>query len=186
LSQDTPPEVRDLADTCVRNVERSLTIRLDYRAETLSVLDHWLNHERVANAGRADVMRLVGAAAGAYFGELVRRRHGAWWRLSGPSPAEWRIELEPVYLAFQPVQLVLDALLRESADGLDERYELDADDEVEVRRRLALLAPVSEDEFYALTTRLDVLDIAVEVIRARRTTAGDECDLLLQPSDYDP
>ena len=81
-----------------------------------------------------------------------------------------------MYLAFQPVQLVLDSLFRESLDGGDARYELDDADEGDVRARLDALPPVSEDEFFALTTRLDVIDIIVEAIRARRSAASDDSD----------
>jgi hypothetical protein len=177
--------VRDLAESCVAYVERSTGIRLDYDANTLPVLDHWIKDARTTAGVRPDALRLVAHTAGAYFGELVRRKYPAWWRLANESPSEWRIEFEPVYLAFQPVQIVLDSLFRESLDGNHERYELEDTAEADVRARLSVLSPVSDDEFFSLTTRLDVLEITVEALRARRLSGGDEHDAVLSPSDYE-
>src|SRR5580692_10141085 len=111
---DPPPEqVRDLAEACVRFVERAVGVRLDYEPETLSLLDHYLVGARAAARERPEAGALVAHAAGAYFGEVVRRRYASWWRFEGDDPSGWRIELQPVYLSFSPVQLVADALFRE-------------------------------------------------------------------------
>jgi len=37
----------------------------------------------------------------------------------------------------------------------------------EVERRLASLPEVADDEYYALSTRFDVVELAVEALRAR-------------------
>ncbi len=129
-------------------------------------------------------------AAGAYFGEVVRRRHASWWRTEGDDPAFYRIELEAAYLSFSPVQLMADALLRSEEEGseeedVSERLELEDEDRDAVAQRLAELPPVSERDFYAPSTRLEVIDIAVEAIRARRMGAGDQADDALRPEDYD-
>jgi len=144
----------------------------------------------------------------------VRRRYASWWRVEGGDPASWQIELESVYLAFSPVQLILDALLRSAqvpgpaspedsadlanerqGDGEDEdqdegtgeisRLELEEEDRVAVAERLAELPPVSEEEFYAPSTRLEVIDIAIEAIRARRIAGGEQVDAMLRPEDYE-
>ena len=181
-----PEKVRDLAEACVRFVQRSLKVELDYEPETLPLLDHYLNGAREAAGQRPAAGVLVAHAAGAYLGEVVRRRYPSWWRLDGDDPGAWRIELEPVYLSFSPVQLVADALYREGDLEASERLELEEEDRQAVAARLAELPPVDEDEFYAPSTRLEVIDIAVEAIRARRLAAGDEGDALLGPHDYEP
>lgn len=238
-----PPAVADLADGCVRFVEKALGFQLDYTPETLPVLDHYLEQAGAAAAGRTEALLLLVHAAGAYFGEVIRRQHASWWRAEGDDPLAWRIELEAVYLAFSPMLFVREALLRprsavpleEAADAGDddeeeEKEERDEEDEEDERTgaregagaqdeaaqaagtsgaaedgeaaeevahlileeqdrqavsaRLAELPPVSEAEYYATSTRLEVIDIAVDAIRARRLAAGEEEHVPLEPDDY--
>ncbi len=191
-----PPErVGELAEACVRFVERAIGVKLDYQAETLSLLDHYLEEGRKAALEKPETAALVAHAAGAYFGEVVRRRHPSWWRVEGIDPAFYRIELESAYLSFSPVQLMADALLRKERteeeeaskeeEDPSERLELEEDDRDAVAQRLAELPPVSDREFYAPSTRLEVIDIAIEAIRARRMGDGDQADDALRPEDYD-
>lgn len=185
--REPPPErVHDLAEACVRFVERSVGVKLDYQPETLSILDHYLAGARATAAEKQPAGVLVAHAAGAYFGEVVRRRYPSWWRLDGDDPSEWRLELEPVYLSFSPVQLVADALFFREDSEANERLELEDDDRRAVAARLAELPGVDEDEFYAPSTRLEVIDIAVDAIRARRLGEGGEGDAVLGPGDYEP
>jgi hypothetical protein len=168
-------------------------VKLDYQAETLSLLDHYLEEGRKAAREKPETAALVAHAAGAYFGEVVRRRHASWWRAEGIDPAMYRLELESAYLSFSPVQLMADALLRvdrteeEAAEEEDasERLELEEEDREAVAQRLAELPPVSDREFYAPSTRLEVIDIAIEAIRARRMGDGDQAEDALRPEDYD-
>jgi len=184
--REPPPErVRDLAEACVRFVERSVGVKLDYEPETLSILDHYLTGARPAAGERPAAGVLVAHAAGAYFGEVVRRRYPSWWRLEGEDPGAWRVELEPVYLSFSPVQLMADALFREGDPDADERLELEEEDRQAVAARLAELPPVGDDEFYAPSTRLEVIDIAIEAVRVRRLAEGNEGDSVLRPDDYE-
>jgi len=192
-----PEPVRDLAEACVRFVEKALGLRLDYQAETLSLLDHYIEQGRKAVEEQPEVAVLLAQTAGAYFGEVVRRRYPSWWRIDGDDPAFWRIELEPVYLSFSPVQLIADALLRKAAsaepgggpvaeveESGGERLDLGEEDREAVAARLAELPMVSEQEFYAPSTRLEVIDIAVDAIRARRMAEGEDTDAGLRPEDY--
>lgn len=228
-----PPEERakDLAEACVRFVEKAVGVRLDYQAETLPILDHYLEEGRKTSRERPEALAVIAHTAGVYFGEVVRRRYPSWWRFDSDDPAGWRIEFEPVYLSFCPVQLIVDALLRvddvsagsaardaglasasrdasltsaardasltsaaqdaglaSAAPGefsAEERFELEEIDREAVGTRLADLPAVSEREFYAPSMRLEVIDIAVEAIRARRLAEGDEADAVLRAEDYE-
>lgn len=184
-AEPPPDRIRDLADGCVRFVEAAIGVRLDYEPETLPVLDHYLAEGRASVGVRPEATALLAHAAGAYFGEVVRRRYPSWWRIEGSDPGEYRIELEPVYVSFCPAQLVADALLRAADDVAAERFEVDEADQAQIAARLAQLPQVSEEEFLALTTRLEVLDIIVDAIRARRMAEGEEGDAVLRPDDYD-
>ncbi|MCC6553586.1 MAG: hypothetical protein IT372_11275 [Polyangiaceae bacterium] len=187
----------ELAGGCVRAVERSLGVKLDYQPETLPVVDHYLEQARGTASARPEALIVVAQMVGAYFGEVIRRRHASWWRLERPDdPTTWRIELEEVYLAFNPVLFVHEALSRgdaapapgdaeELAGAEAAPLELQEEDSRAISERLAELPPVPEDEYYAPSTRLEVIDIAVDVIRARRMAAGEDADAALEPDDYD-
>jgi hypothetical protein len=237
-----PAVIAELAEGCVRHVERAVGVKLDYQPETLPILDHYLVQSRQEARARPEVLSLIAQTSGAYLGEVVRRRYASWWSTEGTDPTEWQIELEAVYLAFSPVRIVLEALLRAGAadrasgagaadrasgagaadrasgagatsdkngggddaraqegsapdeDDEDEeeeesalgaaRLELEEEDHEAVMARLAELPPVSEDEFYATSTRLEVIDIAIEAIRARRMAAGEDAERMLRPEDY--
>lgn len=187
-----PPAIHELAEGCRTFVKAALGVELDYEPETLSVLDHYVEQAREAALARPDTLHLLAHAVGAYFGEVVRRKYASWWQMDGSDPAYWQIQLEPVYLAFSPVALVYDGLLR-AADaaraGEEEgaemsQLELDDEDRAAVTARLAELPPVTDAEFYAPSTRLEVIDIAVEAIRARRI-AGGELEAHLTQDDYE-
>jgi hypothetical protein len=210
---EAPEAVLDLARACVQFVERSLKGTLDFEPETLSFLDHYVGEARAAAKARPETAPVLAHSIGAYFGEVVRRRYPSWWRIESEDPAEWRLELEPVYLSFSPVQLIADALYLpgerpgalpdpsgmvptlwhpsgglepdRGAEAAEAGLELTPEDREAVTERLAALPPVSVEEFYAPSTRLEVIDIAVEAIRARRMGAGEGADSLLVPEDYE-
>jgi hypothetical protein len=178
----------------VRFVERALGVRLDYTPETLPILDHYLEQARTAQQERPETLAVVAHTCGAYFGEVVRRRYASWWRMDGSDPSGWQIELEAVFLSFSPVDLISSALLRgepsggapsDADDTSSVGLTLDEEDRRAVSARLAELPPVSDEEFYAPSTRLEVIDIAVEAIRARRMAQGEEVDDKLTPEDYE-
>jgi hypothetical protein len=186
-----PAVVAELAEACVRFVERAAQVKLDYEPETLSVLDHYLETARREANQKPEALVVVAHAAGAYLGEVVRRRYPSWWRVDGDDPNYFRVELEEVFLAISPVQLVADALARREQEGEpafeDEGgagVEIDEDDREAIKARLADLPPVSEEEFYAPSTRLEVIDITIEAIRARRLQSGAPVPHLT-PRDYD-
>src|SRR5262249_27373869 len=145
---------------------------------TLSVLDHYIERARADAKERPEALALVSRATGAYFGEVVRRRHASWWNAAAEDPAEWRLEFEEVYLAFAPVPLMADALQRADDEPVDDTdghagFELLEEDRDAAKARLAQLPDVSPEEFYAPSTRLEVIDITVEAIRARKIAAGE-------------
>ena len=206
----SPSEILDLSASCVRFVKRSTGVELDGTPETLPLLDHYLRENAAAAATREEAREVVVLAAGAYIGELVRRAHASWWRLED-GIAEARIELRDVFLAFSPMQTIRDAFDAHAAAAeknakaavdadaavdaeaevdADERdpdaaaFELDDADRADVEMRLAELPHVSREEYYAPSTRLEVIDIAVDAIRTKRVAAGDP-ELTLEPADYD-
>lgn len=186
-----PTQIAELAEACRRFVKTAVGVELDYEPETLSLLDHYVEQARASVVQRPEAIGVVAHAVGAYFGEVVRRRYASWWQIEGDDPAYWQIQLQSVYLAFSPVAIAYEALTRseETEPREDEgapmsQLELEEEDQPAVADRLAELPPVSEAEFFAPSTRLEVIDIAVDAIRARRLGAG-EPDAHLTPEDYE-
>lgn len=190
-----PPAVAELAEACIRFVERAVGVKLDYQPETLPLLDHYLEEARGLVKEKPEMLSIVAQACGAYFGEVVRRRYASWWRTEGDDPTEWQIEFEAVFLAFSPVRQVLAVLLRDEEQGGETGDEevatdmaqltLDEEDRAAVYARLADLPPVSEKEFCAPSTRLEVIDIAVEAIQSKRLAEGEETEARFSPDDYE-
>jgi len=180
-----PDAVAELADACVRFVERKLGVRLDYSLETLPVLDHYLVQARTEVRDRPELIPLLVNAAGAYFGEVVRRRVPSWWHMPTTDPTSWQIQAEPVYLWFEPVGMAYDALLggERAEDDPMAKLEIDEEDREALEVRLSELPAVEEDEFFALSTRLEVIDIAADVIKARMVENGLG-DVVFTAEDY--
>jgi hypothetical protein len=63
-------------------------------------------------------------------------------------------------------------------------FELDEADREAVLARLGELPEVPVEEYYAPSTRLEVLDIVVDAVRAKHLAAA-EPELALEPEDYD-
>jgi hypothetical protein len=181
-----PQAVQDLAEACVRFVERAIGLRLDYEPETLSILDHYLEQGRSSTGERPEAAVLVAHAAGAYFGEVVRRRYPSWWRVENDEPAAWRLEFALGRESSAGLEEGAGGALDTGASDASERFELEEVDQQAVSERLADLPMVSEAEFYATTTRLEVIDIIVDTVRARRIAEGNDAEAALGPQDYEP
>jgi hypothetical protein len=222
-----PAAAQELADSCVRFVERALGFKLDFTPETLPVLDQYVDQARAAAKQRPETIPLVAQAVGAYLGEVVRRKFMGFWRLEDEhDPRSFRVELEPVFLILRPIELATRALelpespaaqaSKEAAPSdedeaeqeddeatLDARtaaaptlshdpkddlgaaiLELDEDDRAAVAERLAALPPVTDIEYFAPSTHLEVVELIVEALRAKRMAAGMEADAHLEPDDY--
>lgn len=193
-----PAIILELAASCIRYVHQSVGVTLDFTAETLPLLDHYLAEAEKAVMVQSETdmkaafttLQLLVHTAGAYFGEVVRRRYPSWWRTDGDDPMTYRIELESVYLAFSPMLFVYEALAHGLAVQGDQavleaaQIEMDEEDEKAAAARLEELS-VSEEEYYAPSTRLETIDVCVETIRTRRMADGDPVEMALTPEDYD-
>jgi hypothetical protein len=200
LETPAPASIEDLANACVRFVERAVGVRLDYTLETLPLLDHYLDGARgvvggpkspatdpAAPGAAAETLEIVAQAAGAYFGEVVRRRYPSWWRLA-PDATDHRIELHHLFLTIHPVAMMMEALTIDP-DKPDQTlgtagFDLDEEDREAAMARLAELPEAPIEEFVAPSTRLEVLDIVVDAVRADHLRRGQP-SLELEPGDYD-
>jgi hypothetical protein len=171
-----PEAVAELADACVRFVRAAVGVSLDFRPETLPVLDHYLGTRRdellAARTSNPEAMAIVARAAGAYFGEVVRAHFRSFWHLPSDDPARWEVRFESVYLSVNPLAVVYDAISHGDEEGPIAHLEVDDEDREAVAARLQELPPAPDEEFFSLATRLEVLEIAVDVIKARMMASG--------------
>lgn len=180
-----PPEVRELAEALRQYVLSALEVELDYGPETLPVLDHYLRQARDNVRERPELADLLTQGVGAYFGEVVRIHYAAFWRMPTRDPKDWQLCFEDVFLAFSPVGVAWDAL-HESAEheGPSSELVLDREDREAVERRLADLPPVSEEEYFLLSTRAEILEIVEDQLRLELSRAKLD-SVEYGPADYE-
>lgn len=177
-----PEAVADLADACERFVLAKYKVRLDRTRDTLSILDHYIREARADLAAKPESLPLLQATIGAYFGEVVRSEFEASWFADGDHDG-WRLDLVNVFLTFNPLGMAREALLLEDAEGWHAHLEMDEAEREEVERRLSSLPEVPDDEFYAPTTRFEVIEIAIDSIRGQMIERGLG-DVTFGPADY--
>lgn len=165
MDAPVPPRVSEYAEQAVAYVRNSLGVTLEYDSDTLPVLDHYLRTvDQIGGTEQAATLQLVISTAGAYFGEVVRRRMGGRWELSNED-VEWRIVL-PTGLNFAPMGFVAAAIAKSDLADLD--TEMDAPPRMKpyVQRALERMGEVSLDDYYSLCGRLDTLEHVHEVLVA--------------------
>lgn len=161
MEEAVPAQVREYADQAVAYVRRALGVALEYDSDTLPLLDHYL---RTVPGEQAATVQLVIATSGAYFGEVVRRRLGGRWEMSGEE-SDWRVVL-PTGLNFSPLGFVASAIAQADLDDVDS--EIDAPPRMRpyVQQTLARMGEVSVEDYYSLCGRLDTLEHVHEVLVA--------------------
>jgi len=177
-----PPVVLELSASCARFVRAKYGVPLDGTSDTLSILDQYVRDARADLVVQPASLPLVAATVGAYFGEVVRRAFDSMWFAEGDHDA-WRLDFEDVYLTFNPVGMAREALTLGEAEGWHAHLAMDRAEEEEVLGRLARLPEVSDDEYYAPSTRFDVIELAVEALRARASKDG-LADVRFTAEDY--
>jgi hypothetical protein len=184
VDDPTPEPIVELVVACVHFVKDALDIELDFTAETLPVLDHYLAMARQSLSERTELRELIWRFAGAYFGELVRRRYNGFWHLPSLDVHTWRLQQRQVLLSFNPVGAVAEAMAgSESSDGPTGALRLARADQQHVAERLALIPPLPEDQYFLLSTRLEVIDTVIEHLRVCMNES-DQAEFEFDPDDY--
>ncbi|MBO6936531.1 MAG: hypothetical protein JJ863_16285 [Deltaproteobacteria bacterium] len=178
---DTPQHVADLATACVASVKATVGMTLDLSVDTLPVLDHYA-HE-VLEASEDEILSLTAPMCGAYFGEILRRRF-AGFRWHAPKDAfdEWRLELEPAFLYFNPVGIALEVITEADAAGYHAHLGLRPEDREEVERSIALFGEARQSDYYSFAVRSEVLEQALEALG--RQIAGQDSPKTYSHADY--
>ena len=179
----SPEEVLEGAAACVRFVASVVKVPPDFSPETLPLLDHYVRESRAALQERPEALAITVRAIGAYLGEVVRRSHRCWWRLDTADPGAWRLEFERVKLCFYPVQVAYSALTLDANEDQFAGFEIEDEHHDAVSTRLGELPNVSDEEYFAPSTRLEVLDIVADAVAAR-TLSAVAANRHLSPLDY--
>lgn len=184
-SVQAPGSIEELAEACVQYVQRALGVPLDFTAETLSLLDHYLRDARDRVQGRPELLPLVTRALGAYFGEVVRRRIPSFWLVAGGDAANWRLCAVHVWLAFNPVGIAYDALYEGvEHDGPSSELHVTPEERETVEQRLSALPAVTETEFYSFVARYEAIEIAADALQAQMIEGGG-AGVQFDASDYE-
>jgi hypothetical protein len=170
VSDAPPPKVQEYADQAVAYVQRSLHMTLEYDSDTLPILDHYL---RSVPSDQSAATELIVLTAGAYFGEVVRRRLGGRWQLAD-EPNRWRVVL-PTGLSFAPAGLAASAIVKDELADLDTEVEVPPRLRHHVQQAAERMATMSEDAYYSLCGRLDAIEHLHEVlVTVASQLLGDE------------
>ena len=187
VASQPPPIVQELADSCVRFVERATGVKLDFQSDTLSLLDHYVKEAAAEARERPEALDLVARAVAAYLGEVVRRRWDhVWWYAPGDDVAGFEVRFGTMFLSVSPYLLACAALgiAVESEDGSTPGFVIDEDELEEIGAYLAAMPPVSEEEFVLPTTRFDVIEAVVDQLRGRAERRG-HADVTFDDRDYE-
>ena len=180
--EPAPAAVAELSASCARFVLAKYGVPLDGTSDTLSILDQYVRDARADLVIQPASLPLLEATIGAYLGEVLRRAFDATWFADGDHDA-WRLDFHEVYLTFNPVGMAREALTLGEAEGYHAHLEMDDAEKDEIMARLARLPEVANDEFYAPSTRFDVVELAVEALRARAQASG-VADVRFTVEDY--
>ena len=180
----SPPEsVAELARACIEYVERATGMRLDYEPETLPILDHYVRERRAEVVARPELVEVLAAPVGAYLGEVARRRIACHWHAPGDDYRRWRLELSNVFLSLNPIGAAVEAIWLQAGEGWGAHFRMRPEDQRKAEAALANLPEVSEDDFFAPSSRLETLEIVVDALLAG---AAPEQTRRYGPSDYGP
>jgi hypothetical protein len=168
---DCPEQVAEFAARAVDYVRSAIGIGLEHDSDTLPILDHYLS---MVPRSDVDSTALVAATAGAYFGEVVRRRIGGRWDLSAGDPGGWKLVL-PGGLSLVPAGAVMAAILHDEAvdPGLDAPPAM----RPVLAEALERMAGASADMYYTLGFRLDTLEHLQQVLLATAAKRAGESGL---------
>lgn len=155
--------VHDAALGCVEYVKKSLGIELDFTPDTLPILDHYLREAGANVASQAETTHLLATVAGCYFGEVICRLFPVAWDVSEADAENWCIHTNDDQIIIFPVQMALVAMQGPSAEADLSPLCLHDPLRSQLAERLSMLPDVDEQQYVALSTRIEVLEIAFEL-----------------------
>jgi len=168
-----PPVIEEQTLLALDYVKRALNFELDFRPETLAVLDHYAETVRAELEKNPSLGAVVAPALGAYFGEVVRAHFGAFWSVPSGNRQDWTLCWRVAFLAVNPIGVAFDAVHGGTDhEGPGSSLRLAPEERAYIDQRLSTLPPVGEDEYFSFTTRFEVLEVVTEALTARMQEEG--------------
>lgn len=168
---EMPQDVEDLALMACRNVLRVIGVEPDFSPETLPLVDQYLRE--LPGDSPAEEVELVLATVGCYFGEVARRLLNGRWAVTVDPPRKWRVELISCFFHFRPVGMAGEVFLREVSDEYNGTFSTLDEQWDGLSQALSEAAPVSEEDYYSLSGRIDVLHLAADWLAGHDLAAGE-------------
>jgi hypothetical protein len=182
---DVPDEIRELCQSCIEYVKRTVDFELDYSLETLPAVDEYARQVREEIEERPEVLPLVSRAVGAYFGEVLRRNLNGFWRLPSANINDWQLCMHTAFLWINPVGAACDALAgHDEHGGPSSPIRVAPEDRDLVKDRLGSLPDMEPEDYYMLSTRAEVLGLVLETLHASMEAKGYS-EETFQASDYE-
>lgn len=166
MAQSTPEAVETLIDEARQLVKGAFGVEPDLTQDTLPLLDAYL---RTLVSSAAEPERSAALEAmGAHFGEVARRMLNGRWTLSEEGKARWRVELRSCFLYFYPVGMAAEVAYGCETEEYDGSFATRDDLHDELSEMLAEAAPMSEEAYYSLSGRMDVLLLVADWLTSNR------------------
>lgn len=147
----------------MRFVQETVGVSLDYRSDTLPVLDHYL--KQAARDAREEIRELLAPAAGAYFGEVVRRAfETVRWHAPSDDYPDYRLEFESFFLCFNPIGAAMEVLLGREQPGWGGHFHMLDDARDTVRDALARSPELNPEDYYTLSVRFEVVEQVADIL----------------------
>jgi hypothetical protein len=162
MSEETaiPQEVADLVELARTSVTKVIGVEPDLTPETLPLVDEYFR--QATSEASEEVRQLVTAAVGCYFGEVVRRKLHGRWTIWGTDPQAWRVELVNCYLYLHPVGMAGEVMVGTQTDDHDGAFAIHDELNDELAEMMSKAAPLSEEEYYSLSARVEILQLAAD------------------------
>lgn len=160
-----PPAVTDLVGCCIEYAKTATGLSLDLTAETLPILDHYLDLARADGTSSRETLSLLGRVVGAYFGQVLCQTIGGFWRVPSPNIHDWQFCARRAFLSLNPIGVGYDALCKgEEHEGPSSALKLPPEDRSLVQQRLESLPPVTDSDYYLTTTRFEAIEFVVDTL----------------------
>lgn len=181
--QRLPTPLQTRIDAAGQRISAALGVAPDLTQDTLPLLDGYLRMV-AAELETAERQRAI-EELGVHFGEVLRRLFDARWALDDEdTPETWRLELSSCFLYLHPVGMTGEVLLGCESEAFDGSFTTGDESHVALEEMLAEAAPLSEQAYYSLSGRCDVLQLVADFLTTRHLVANKGKPALIEAEDY--
>lgn len=170
-NSDTPEAQKPFIEGAIDRIQTEYGAKLDFSPDTLPFVDAYLRKiaEELSARDRAEAVEEMGC----YFGEVLRRLLNGRWADEDNDPARWRIELLPCFLYFYPVGMAAEVVMHCESEDYDGSFATNKEMHQKLEEKIEELAPMSEDDYFSLCGRFDILQTVAEFLITQRLVSNE-------------